>query len=213
MNPVTLEWGVAHDPQPGVRIRDENDVRFKGTIWPPAMNHLLPLIRVPIGMVNVAFSATASRQWMSGELLFNQLFEAGNAIGRFRALLWQQGESDVIEEISQELYKSRILAIKSELERQWKQTFLWLPAKSTLHPEVYIKPVQEGGIRAAIDELWGTAGFAPGPDTDILGGIGIHRAVTANSQHFTLLGQQQAGLLWCISIWNMLQGIDNKMNE
>ncbi|OUS67914.1 hypothetical protein B1748_35340 [Paenibacillus sp. MY03] len=204
---IAGDWRIAHDPQPGVRIRDIHDTRLKGTIWPAAMNHLLPLLRVPIGMVNVAVSSTASRQWMPGERLYRQLLHAGKSVGDFRALLWQQGESDVIEATPTDVYISRLIAIKTELERQWEHSFLWMPAKSTLHPEVYSKPLEEGWIREAIHELWDTAGFAPGPDTDILGGIGIHRAVTANSQHFTLLGQQQAGMLWCISIWNMLQRI------
>jgi hypothetical protein len=204
---IAGDWRIAHDPQPGVRIRDIHDTRLKGTIWPAAMNHLLPLLRVPIGMVNVAVSSKASRQWMPGERLYRQLLHAGKSVGDFRALLWQQGESDVIEATPTDLYISRLITIKAELERQWGHSFLWMPAKSTLHPEVYSKPLEEGWIREAIHELWDTAGFAPGPDTDILGGIGIHRAVTANSQHFTLLGQQQAGMLWCISIWNMLQRI------
>lgn len=141
----------------------------------------------------------------AGRTMVKQLLHAGQSVGDFRALLWQQGESDVIEATPTDVYISRLIAIKDELERQWGHSFLWMPAKSTLHPEVYSKPLEEGWIRAAIHELWDTTGFASGPDTDILGGIGLHRAVTANSQHFTLLGQQQAGLLWCISIWNMFQ--------
>jgi hypothetical protein len=205
LNPLTQEWGIAHDPQPGVILKDDQEMKFRGTIWPPAMNQLLLLIRVPIGMVNVAVGATASRQWLPGEPLFENLLRAGIAVGPFRGLLWQQGESDVIEKISTDVYKSRILKIKAVLEEKWGRSFQWLPAKSTLHPEVYILPVEEVQIRLAIDQLWDLPGFLPGPDTDILGGIGLHRAVTARSQHFTLLGQQQAGLLWCISIWNMLQ--------
>jgi len=205
LDSFTGEWRIAHDPQPGVRLHGDKGIRFKGTIWPAAMNRLLPLLRVPIGMVNVAVSATASRQWLPGERLFDQLLHAGRLVGDFRALLWQQGESDVIEAVPTEVYVSRITAIKQELERQWNRAFLWIPAKSTLHPEVYVKPVEEGYIRAAIHELWATPGFAQGPDTDILGGIGVHRAVTSASQHFTELGQQQAGLLWCIAIWNVLQ--------
>ncbi|QNK54965.1 sialate O-acetylesterase [Paenibacillus sp. PAMC21692] len=215
LDPRTQEWRVAHDPQPTVNRSDDNEQSRKGTIWPAAMNHLLPLLRVPIGMVNVAVGATSSRQWMPGEPLFENLQHAGKAVGPFRALLWQQGESDVIEGTSTEVYKSRLLAIKAELEEIWGHSFLWLPAKSTLHPTVYIKPLEEGSIRLAIDELWSEPGFLPGPDTDILAGIGLHRAVERDSGHFTLLGQQQAGLLWCIAIWNLLQlsGVVNEQYE
>lgn len=205
LDPRSEEWRVAHDPQPTVNHSDDNEQSRKGSIWPAAMNHLLPLIRVPIGMVNVAVGATSSRQWMPGQPLFEHLQHAGKAVGPFRGLLWQQGESDVMEGISTEVYKSRLLAIQAALEEYWGHSFLWLPAKSTMHPTVYNKPLEEGWIRLAIDELWSAPGFLPGPDTDILAGIGLHRAGDGDSGHFTLLGQQQAGLLWCIAIWNLLQ--------
>jgi len=205
LDPISQAWRIAHDPQPTVNAYNDPQECLKGSIWPAAMNHLLPLIRVPIGMVNVAVGATASRQWMPNEPLFEHLRRAGEVVGPFRGLLWQQGESDVIENVPTEVYKSRLQAIKAALEQHWGHSFPWLPAKSTLHPTVYIKPSEEGDIRRAIEELWSTPGFLPGPDTDILAGIGLHRAGEEASGHFTLLGQQQAGLLWCMAIWNLLQ--------
>jgi len=204
LDPISQAWRIAHDPQPTVNQNHDHQQNPKGSIWPAAMNHLLPLIRVPIGMVNVAVGATASRQWMPGEPLFEHLRRAGEAVGSMRGLLWQQGESDVIENVTTELYKSRLQTIKAALEQHWGYSFPWLPAKSTIHPTVYTKPTEESWIRLAIDELWSTPGFQPGPDTDILAGIGLHRATEEASGHFTLLGQQQAGLLWCIAIWNLL---------
>ena len=95
-------WAVANDPQPNPSGSDG------GTMWPAAMNLLLPLARVPIGMVNVAIGGTSVRQWMPGVTVerqgggpgyrpFENLVTAGKALGGFRAVLWQQGESDVIE--------------------------------------------------------------------------------------------------------------------
>lgn len=200
------KWRIAHDPQPHVRVpRDDYGGRFKGTIWPAAMDLLLPLIRVPIGMVNVAVGATAIRQWLPGEKWFENLSEAGIRVHDFRCILWQQGESDIIEKTPMDVYTSRLLQIKAELERNWGFSRCWLPAKSTLHPTVYDEPEREGKLRGAIDDLWRMPGFMPGADTDLLGGIGLHRANRVGSGHFTLLGQKRAGLLWCIAIWNMLQ--------
>lgn len=187
-------WRVAHDPQP--------NAGDGGTIWPTTGDLLLPAVRVPIGFVNVAVGGTATRQWLPGEKLYQQLSAAGKSIGRFRAVLWQQGESDVIEHRSTEYYADNMTRIRQSLARDWGFEPPWLLAKSTLHPTVYNDPAGEGRIRAAIDKLWATPGFRPGPDTDILdgesrGGLGTRR-------HFSGIGQRRAALLWFAAIWQEL---------
>ncbi len=201
-------WKIAHDPQP--IAKPDPSVKYQkdgpGTIWPHTMNLLLPLLRVPIGMINVAKGATSSRQWMPGEELFNCLADAGRVSSDFRYILWQQGESDVIEKTGSEEYERRILCIKKALENIWGFSRDWILAKSTFHPTVYIDPVKEGEIRQAVNNLCLIPGFLKGPDTDILGGIGVYRADFGASGHFTALGQENAGLLWFSSIWNYLNG-------
>jgi hypothetical protein len=188
---VKTTWRVAHDPQP--------NIVNGGTIWPPLGNLLLPLVRVPVGFVNVAVGGTASRQWLPGEELFQILASAGTAIGRFRAVLWQQGESDVIENVATEKYVAHLTAIREALAKEWKFSPPWLLAKSTLHPTVYNRPEGEGRIRAAIDELSKRPGFRPGPDTDILGGES--RGGIGTRRHFTGIGQRRAALLWFAAVW------------
>lgn len=191
---ATQQWRVAHDPQPG---------RYPGgTIWPPVGDLLASLLRVPIGMVNVAVGATASRQWLPGEALYQHLETAGLALGRFRAVLWQQGESDVIEGVDAETYYRRLLTIRDTLATTWRFTPLWLPAKSTYHPSAYRNPDGEAIIRAAIDRCWHTPCFLPGPDTDIL--ADENRADLAHMGHFSAAGQQRAALLWVMAIWHAL---------
>jgi hypothetical protein len=192
---VLKTWRVAHDPQP--------NVNNGGTIWPALGNLLLPVARVPIGLVNVAVGGTASRQWLPGEKLFENLAAAGTAIGRFRAVLWQQGESDVIERVPTEKYVANLTAIHAALIKIWGFSPPWLLAKSTLHPTVYNRPEEEGWIRAAIDELCQRPGFRPGPDTDIL--AGENRGGIGTRRHFTGLGQRRAALLWFVAVWNELQ--------
>ena len=68
-------WQVANDPQP--------NVGDGGTIWPSCGNYLFPVVRVPVGFVNVAVGGTATRQWLPGEPLYEQLSAAGKTIGRF----------------------------------------------------------------------------------------------------------------------------------
>ena len=185
-------WQVAHDPIP--------NKADGGSIWPPLGDLLVPTARVPIAFVNVAVGGTASRQWMPGEKLYEDLKAAGLKIGRFRAVLWQQGESDVIEDISTETYVKRLTTIRGELIKSWGFEPAWLPAKSTLHPTVYNFPDREQRIREAIDQLWQTTGFRPGPDTDIL--ANENRGGPQTRRHFSGIGQRRAALLWFNAVWN-----------
>lgn len=191
---VNKSWRVANDPQP-----NSGD---GGTIWPATGNLLLPLVRVPIGFVNVAVGGTATRQWLPGEKLYVQLADAGQSVGRLRAVLWQQGESDVIEHRSTDYYVQNMVTIRESLARQWGFDPPWLLAKSTLHPTVYNDPEGEGRIRAAIDRLWTMPGFRPGPDTDIL--AGEHRGGLGTRRHFSGIGQRRAGLMWFAALWQEL---------
>lgn len=191
---INRQWRVANDPQP--------NAGDGGTIWPATGDYLVPLLRVPVGFVNVAVGGTATRQWLPGEKLYEQLAAAGKEIGQFRAVLWQQGESDVIEHRSTDYYVKNMVAIRDALNKHWGFAPPWLLAKSTLHPTVYQDPDGEGRIRAAIDQLCTLPGFQRGPDTDILGrenrgGLGTRR-------HFSGIGQRRAGLMWFAAIWSML---------
>ena len=198
LDPQSGSWRTAHDPQPVV----QQETWRLGTIWPSTMNLLFPLIRVPIGLVTVAVGATSSTQWLPGTPLFDNLEAAGRAVGDFRAILWQQGESDVMERVTKDDYARRIMVIKTELDRRLAFARPWIAAKSTLHPTVYSMPEQEQAIREAIDNLWKTPGFFPGPDTDVLGGE--YRSGMQGSRHLTLAGQRAAGLLWFAALWGHL---------
>jgi hypothetical protein len=192
---VKNSWRVAHDPQPNIATG--------GTIWPPLGDLLLPIAQVPIGFVNVAVGGTASRQWLPGEALYENLSKAGSTIGRFRAVLWQQGESDVIEGVTTEKYVANLTSIREKLAETWKFAPPWLLAKSTLHPTVYNKPAEEARIRTAIDDLVKQPRFHPGPDTDLL--AGENRGGPKTRRHFSGIGQRRAALMWFAAVWQEIQ--------
>lgn len=194
-DPVKKIWEPAHDPQPNVDTG--------GTIWPAFANALQPIVQVPVGLVNVASGGTASRQWMPGSTLYENLERAGTTLGRFRAVLWQQGESDVIENIDTQTYVKRLVLIRTSLAKTWGLEPPWLLAKSTMHPTVYNEPAKEHQIRAAIDALWERPGFRPGPDTDLL--AGENRGGIGSRRHFTGIGQRRAGMMWFAAVWNEMQ--------
>lgn len=152
--------------------------------------------------MNVSVGATATRQWLPGEPLYQHFRDGVRTVGRFRFVLWQQGESDVIENIATSTYIERMEMIRRQLADDLGFAPRWLPAKSTLHPTVYNKPA-EGRIRDAIDQLWRRPGFGRGPDTDLLDGE--NRGGPQSRRHFSGIGQRRAGLMWFASVWTALQ--------
>ena len=181
-------WGVAHDPQP---TPDGSD---GGSIWPPLGDALAAAYRVPIGFANVAVAATSSVQWLPDGPLHTRLVKVGRALGRFRAVLWQQGESDVIAKSPTATYVANVTRIRTVAADAWGFEPPWLLAKSTLHPTVYNDPQGEGRIRSGIDELVKRPGFHAGPDTDTLGGE--NRGDAKSRRHFSAIGQRRAAALW-----------------
>lgn len=185
-------WSVAHDPQP---TPDGSD---GGSIWPPLGDALAKELRVPVGFVNVAVGGTSSTQWLPEGNLHPRLVQAGKTLGRFRAVLWQQGESDVIAKTTVEQYVANVTAIRDTAAKAWGTQPTWLLAKSTHHPTVYNDPPGEGRICAAIDELVKRPGFQAGPDTDTL--QGENRGDAKSRRHFSAVGQRRAAELWLAAI-------------
>ena len=95
-----------------------------------------------------------------------------------------------------------MIRIREAAAREWKFEPTWLLAKSTLHPTVYNEPLAEERIRMAIGQLWKRPYFAPGPDTDLLGGE--NRGDANSRRHFSGIGQRRAALLWFVALWNEL---------
>lgn len=192
------KWQVADDPIPHAGP--------KGSLWPALGDILVPLLRTPVGFVNAAVGGTSTRQWATDGKLYADLITAGRKTGDFRAVLWQQGESDVIEKTSRAEYVTRVKVIRESAMKAWSLDVPWLPAKSTLHPTVYRVPAEEELIRAAIGDLWKLPGFRPGPDTDVLDAE--NRGGPMTMRHFSGIGQRRAAQLWFAALWTELHRLD-----
>ncbi len=179
-----------------------NDERQYGSIWPPVGDQLARALGVPIGFVNVAVGGTSTRQWMPTEPLSVRLHHAGRTIGRFRAVLWQQGESDVYADTPAADYVSRLQQIRGAAVEAWGVAPPWICALSTHHPTVYRKPEAEARIRDAITQVSRLPGFALGPDTDQL--QGPNRGGPQSRRHFSALGQRNAADLWVEALLRQL---------
>ncbi len=197
---VKDDWRVAHDPQP--------NLADGGTIWPPMGDYLAGVADVPVGFVNVAVGATSSAQWLPGGKLHEQLSLAGKRLGDFRAVLWQQGESDVIAKTPIATYVENIVKVRDGASTEWGSQRPWILAKSTLHPTVYNEPQREGEIREGIDVLVREHAFVEGPDTDLLDKE--NRGPVNSRRHFSGIGQKRAALMWFASIWRAIQVEDSK---
>jgi hypothetical protein len=144
---------------------------------------------------------------MPGGVLHQRLLEAGIRIQRFRAVLWQQGESDVLAETSTAQYVANLQQIEKDASNAWSFRPTWFLAKSTHHPTVYNNASGEGQIRAAIDQLCLEAPFRYGPDTDSL--QGENRGDIKSRRHFTGVGQIRAAALWSDAVLPWIGNIDS----
>ena len=185
-------WAVANDPQP---VFDGSD---GGSIWPPLGDALAKEFEVPIGFANVAIGGSSSTQWLPEGAMLPRLISVGKALGTFRAVLWQQGESDVLTKNTTAGYVANISRIHETAAMAWGVSPPWLLAKSTHHPTVYSDPEGEARIRAGIDTLTKQPAFLPGPDTDTL--TGENRGDIHSRRHFTGIGQRRAAEMWLASI-------------
>jgi hypothetical protein len=188
LNVETGRWQLANDPQPAP---DRSD---GGSIWPAVGDRLAAALDVPIGFVNVAVGGTSTRKWAPDGPLSARLHKAGRMVGRFRAVLWQQGESDVIDGTSTDDYVARLQAIRAAAVEAWGFEPVWLCAFSTHHPTAYQNPEGEDRIRKAITRLGQLPGFGLGPDTDTL--QGPNRGGPTSRRHFSPQGQRNAAKLW-----------------
>jgi hypothetical protein len=229
--PEDPAWRFAHDPQPGVRTRlgaevltdlatlvAQLDLRFPlgahspyvGSLWPPFADAMIETTRVPVGLVNVGVGATEIRHWKPGGQLFANLCDAVALAGDYRAVLWQQGESDVMLGTPTDVYAAALVELRTALVEGTGLDRPWLPAKSTHHPSDNgtsaggAREEQEEVIRAAVDRVCEQSGFFAGPDTDLLRGPD-YRAGWFRGSHFTAKGQRSAGLMWATRVNHLLQ--------
>ena len=210
----TGEWRIGHDPQPFNAFPEPPDTprywRLRafemtmiqhsfsgGTIWPPAMNLLQPALGVPVGMINVSIGGAAMQSWLPETDAFARLVEAARAAGDFRAVLWQQGETDCRNNMDTATYMAIARAVRRNLaDALGGRRFDWILARSTYCPVFSEDPVAGAAIRAAIETMArDDEDVVLGPDTDLLRGP-HHRAGPNTSEHLTSQGQDAFGALW-----------------
>jgi hypothetical protein len=225
-SPEVPQWRYAHDPQPGIQQRIDPQVftefmshvdgeidlgfprglntPYRGSIWPGVGNGLLLLERVPVAFVHAAVAATRVGHWSPGTQLFSNLVDAVALAGDYRALLWQQGESDAMCRTSTAEYVEQITKVRTALVEQTGLDRPWLVARSTHHPAPENREEAEAAIHEAHAFVATLPGFRAGPNTDLLRGPD-YRAGIYRGAHFTALGQETAASMWVAELHALLR--------
>jgi hypothetical protein len=188
---TAASWCLAADPMP---VTDGGG----GSVWSRLADALAAADNLPIGFLCVAVGATQSGRWLPGASLYDtrlkpavQSFPAGG----FRAILWHQGESDSIANISTNTHAARLASIiaQSRLDAGWRLP--WYIAEAAFHPVTDLsqeEPVAAGQrAAAAADPL-----VFLGPSTD---GFHLENASggkLADSVHFNAAGLADHANQW-----------------
>ena len=203
-------WGI--DPQPVI------DGTAWSSVWPTMATNLARVLDVPIGLYSVGCGGTSIGQWMPGSVkpatlttprmvLFDRL---ANALARFesrggvRAVLWDQGETDIALDTSPAAYEADLRLIIQESRAITGVPVKWMVAQAT--GPVTNPALQEAIERAQADVCDDVLTF-PGPDSDSLG-LGYRQSAPLLAVHFTATGVQLLGSYWGIYVYNTPHFLD-----
>ncbi|MEI7634533.1 MAG: sialate O-acetylesterase [bacterium] len=196
-------WRIADDPQPGVADHSKG-----GSFWPAFGDAMCEKYGVPIGVAVTGFGGTSVEQWQPDGDLFKWMMTRIRQLGPhgFRAVMWHQGESDVV--MTSKTYAQLLtnVILKSNEEAGW--SFPWIVAQVSYHnPEKPSHP----STRAAQKALWETGMAIEGPDTDTLNGD--NRDFGGKGIHFSIKGLKAHGRMWAGKVGAWLDGVIGKMEK
>ena len=197
-------WRLARDPMTGVQ-----DGSYGGSPWPLFGHLLAQALDVPVAIASCGYGGTSIRWWQKDHrlqlrtepsiVLFDGLKQRLQAVGRVRAILWHQGESDAAGAMPKDeyvaLFKQLQRAIADELEGPPPA---WMVARASYLPD--LPGAQREAIRAAQTELWTSGAALRGPDTDDMRGELRH---SKDHVHFSKRGLEVHAQRWfeCVRTW------------
>lgn len=216
-------WQLADDPQPGASGNG-------GSFMPPLGDLLAERFDVPVGFVACGIGATSVREWLPKGAVFPNpptlegqvrkrpdgswesngeayaaFVERMKPVGRFRAVLWHQGESDANQEdpartLPGELYRLYLEKIIRSTRREIGWDVPWFVAQASYHV-----PGDEASadIRAAQASLWRDGLAVEGPDSDAL--KGDLRENKGQGVHFNDKGLREHASRWAEKIGPWLE--------
>lgn len=208
INPVTKALGALADPLPYATSWSFPEfgghANPGGSPWPSFADELAAKLQVPIAIVSVGWGGSSVTHWQegNGKNYFSRLTLAAQALSAtcgFRAVLWHQGETDTVEQMSTATYQNTLQSVAASFRRVTGCTQPWVIARASAVP-ISGYPANttpetvtssELRIRAAQNSIGQLGGFRVGPDTDLL--LGAYRY---DSLHFAVPGLVLHGKLW-----------------
>ena len=186
-NSDTGTWQFAADPQPVASRWGWGG----GSPWPEFGDQLVKALKVPVGIINVAWGGSSVHEWERGVVmdgsshaiglqptpllreLYPRLQKVVQALPKngIRALLWHQGETDALIGTPEKQYRDSILNIMNQVNQDAGYKLPWVIAQATAiwFPDALIPESTRQSVRNAQSFLWSPNGPAfKGPDTDTL---------------------------------------------
>ena len=215
-----------------VSWRHKVDHGTLGSVWPAFLTLTQAKLKIPVAVVELGCGGTIVSQWLpaaSGAVpaticgsalqnqgaLYSRLSRAARNVGRFRAVLWHQGESDAVAGTSASDYQSRLEAIIAQFATDVGTPVPWLVSNASFTPgalgtdtvaatcELKAAPIENRAkmlpIRSAQQNLWKNGRALRGPDTDPYIGP-FYRFAEGACVHLSNNGLNVVGQLWYKSV-------------
>ena len=197
-------WSHCKDPQRGASGED-------GSPWPALGDLLAGSLDMPVAFASVAVGGTSVDFWQPGADGYAGLRNAAVAlgVGGARAVLWHQGESDTLNAMSAETYKSRLTNTIRQTRLDAGYEIPWFVANVSFVPADWEQqPDAQNAIRAGQQAIWQEGLAKPGPDTDDLSDPKYR---SADRIHFSELGLRAHAQGWHTVLCGHLLGAKNEV--
>lgn len=147
-----------------VALADPTHPAGAGSVWPIVATAVDLRAAPDLIFANVAVSATSITQWQRGSAnyteLTNRAIRGVNAGETLKGVLWWQGETDAVNNMSQADYLTKLQTLGDD----------WFAATGTplmaakLQTCSSLTSQQQSNINSAIEAAWGTHHVVQGPD-------------------------------------------------
>jgi len=196
------------DKQPDsetMRFADKAHPTSVGICWLRLGDMLVERYGLPVGFVIVARSGVNSDCWDPARTACWPLMAKALSARRYRAVLWHQGESDVVDAFTMGHSLANLRDVVAA-SRKIRPGIPWIMARNSLNTAT---PYAAQPVRLAQETLIRSGEVAPGPDTDVL----RDHPAWIREADFVGEGLQRHGELWFPPVCALLDAVGGPTSE